>query len=106
MELRANLDFFDELRETSRLRVMALKQRCNLAHNTQIQPKTITVGGLVLLKSELTGRNQGHDTLQTAWSGPYTVVSQPRRGVYRVKDCTGKHHKHKYHVDDLKPCYV
>lgn len=85
---------------------MAFKQCSNLTHNARVRPKAIIAGGLVLLKSELASRNPSEGTLRPDWSGPYIVVAEPRRGIYRIKDRMGKYNKHDYHADDLRPYYV
>ncbi|GKU94475.1 hypothetical protein SLEP1_g7971 [Rubroshorea leprosula] len=53
--LRENLDFLDEVREQSRLRTLAYKQRIANLYNKRVRPRNFKVGDLVLRKVGLTG---------------------------------------------------
>ncbi|GKV20210.1 hypothetical protein SLEP1_g30368 [Rubroshorea leprosula] len=88
--LRENLDFLDEVREQSRLRTLAYKQRIANLYNKRVRPRNFRVGDLVLRKAGLTGFETRYGKLAPNWEGPYIVTEVPHPGAYILQDAEGK----------------
>ncbi|GKU94659.1 hypothetical protein SLEP1_g8119 [Rubroshorea leprosula] len=88
--LRENLDFLDEVREQSRLRTLAYKQRIANLYNKRVRPRNFRVDDLVLRKAGLTGFETRYGKLAPNWEGPYIVTEVPHPGAYILQDAEGK----------------
>ncbi|GKV39513.1 hypothetical protein SLEP1_g47271 [Rubroshorea leprosula] len=100
--LRENLDFLDEVREQSRLRTLAYKQRIANLYNKRVRPRNFRVGDLVLRKVGLTGFKTRYGKLAPNWEGPYIVTEVPHPGAYILQDAEGKRVPRVWNVNNLK----
>ncbi|GKV27692.1 hypothetical protein SLEP1_g36830 [Rubroshorea leprosula] len=100
--LRENLDFLDEVREQSRLRTLAYKQRIANLYNKRVRPRNFRVGDLVLRKAGLTGFETRYGKLAPNWEGPYIVTEVPHPGAYILQDAEGKRVPRVWNVNNLK----
>ncbi|XP_077212797.1 uncharacterized protein LOC143847894 [Tasmannia lanceolata] len=81
--LRANLDLLEEIREESRIRVAAYKQRVSNYHNSKIRSREFRTGDLVLRKAAVSQPTKV-GKLSPTWEGPYRVKEVIRPGSYRL----------------------
>ncbi|GKV01291.1 hypothetical protein SLEP1_g13856 [Rubroshorea leprosula] len=100
--LRENLDFLDEVREQSRLRTLAYKQRIANLYNKRVRPRNFRVDGLVLRKVGLTGFETRYGKLAPNWEGLYIVTEVPHPGAYILQDAEGKRVSRVWNVKNLK----
>ncbi|XP_077231894.1 uncharacterized protein LOC143865077 [Tasmannia lanceolata] len=82
--LRANLDLLEEIREESRIRVAAYKQRVSNYHNSKIRPREFRTGDLVLRKATVSQPTKV-GKLSPTWEGPYRVKEVIRPGSYKLE---------------------
>ncbi|GKV49673.1 hypothetical protein SLEP1_g56411 [Rubroshorea leprosula] len=100
--LRENLDFLDEVREQSRLRTLAYKQRIANLYNKRVRPRNFRVGDLVLRKARLTGFETRYGKLAPNREGPYIVTEVLDPGAYILQDAEGKRVLRVWNVNNLK----
>ncbi|XP_077232627.1 uncharacterized protein LOC143869976 [Tasmannia lanceolata] len=82
--LRANLDLLEEIREESRIRVAAYKQKVSNYHDSKIRPREFRTGDLVLRKAAVSKPTKVRK-LSPTWEGPYRVKEVIRPGSYRLE---------------------
>ncbi|XP_077242342.1 uncharacterized protein LOC143882822 [Tasmannia lanceolata] len=82
--LRANLDLLEEVREESRIRVAAYKQKVSRYHDSKIRPREFRLGDLVLRKAAISQPKKA-GKLSPTWEGPYRVKEVIRPGSYRLE---------------------
>ncbi|WP_271039623.1 reverse transcriptase domain-containing protein [Agrobacterium sp. ST15.13.040] len=104
--LRTKLDLVAEHREIAELRRKAFQQRVAAAINLKARPKEIKKGDLVLRKADFAPRRPSHGVLRANWEGPYLVLAEVRKGVYKLGDAEGVELKNTWHSDALKKFYA
>ncbi|XP_077251934.1 uncharacterized protein LOC143891185 [Tasmannia lanceolata] len=82
--LRANLDLLEEVREESRIRVAAYKQKVSNYHDSKVRPSEFRAGDLVLRKATISQPKKVRK-LSPTWEGPYRVKEVIRLGSYRLE---------------------
>ncbi|XP_077251850.1 uncharacterized protein LOC143891085 [Tasmannia lanceolata] len=82
--LRANLDLLEEIREESRIRVAAYKQRVSNYHDSKIRPREFRTGDLVLRRAAVSQPMKVRK-LSSTWEGPYRVKEVIRPGSYKLE---------------------
>ncbi len=104
--MRTKLDLVGEHREIVELRRKAFQRRVAAAINLRARPKGIKKGDLVLRKAEFAPRRPSHGVLRANWEGPYLVLAEVRKGVYKLGDPEGVELKNTWHSDALKKFYA
>ncbi|XP_077215668.1 uncharacterized protein LOC143850295 [Tasmannia lanceolata] len=82
--LRANLDLLEEIREESRIRVAAYKQKVSNYHDSKIRPREFRTGDLVLRRAAVSQPTKV-GKLSPTWEGPYRVKEIIRPGSYKLE---------------------
>ncbi|WP_248788864.1 hypothetical protein, partial [Escherichia coli] len=100
------LDLVGEHREIAELRRKAFQQRVAAAINLRARPKGIKEGDLALRKAEFGPRRPSHGVLRANWEGPYLVLAEVRKGVYKLGDAEGIELKNTWHSEALKKFYA
>ncbi|XP_077228576.1 uncharacterized protein LOC143861550 [Tasmannia lanceolata] len=82
--LRSNLDLLEEIREESRIRVAAYKQKVSNYHDSKIRPREFRTGDLVLRRAAVSQPTKV-GKLSPTWEGPYRVKEIIRPGSYKLE---------------------
>jgi transposase InsO family protein len=100
--LEDDVDAADEARDVVLSRVNAYQQNLKNYHSQRLRPRSFAAGDLVLrLKQD------GHEKLESPWTGPYIVTEVIPGGAYRLKDKqTGKDEGNPWNVAQLRRFYA
>ncbi len=88
------------------LRRKAFQQKVAINANLHDRPKGITEEDLILRKAESEPRKPSHGVLRPNGKGPYLVLDEVRKGVYKLGDTEGGKLKNAWHSDALKKFYT
>ena len=100
--LEDDVDAADEARDVVLSRVNAYQQNLKNYHSRRLRPRSFAVGDLVLrLKQD------GHEKLESPWTGPYIITEVIPGGAYHLKDKqTGKDEGNPWSVAQLRQFYA
>ncbi|XP_077242568.1 uncharacterized protein LOC143883090 [Tasmannia lanceolata] len=102
--LRANLDLLEEVREESRIRVAAYKQKVFHYHDMRVRSREFRAGDLVLRKAAIS-QSKKVGKLSPTWEGPCRVKGVIRQGSYKL-ETLGEHLlPHAWNSKNLKKYY-
>ena len=103
--LEEALDFTQERRKASLIRLAQYQQ--TLANNRlkQVSPREFQVGDLVLRKSLGTMVDPTHGKLAANWEGPYLVIGKTGTGAYFLRDEEGSDIQNSWNVSNLRVYY-
>ncbi|XP_074374613.1 uncharacterized protein LOC141715024 [Apium graveolens] len=87
---RLHLDFLEETRENSQLRLAAYQQRAARYYNKKVRGQLLKVGDLILRKVMPNMKNFQHGVFGANWEGPYKIKAILWKGTYHLEDMEGK----------------
>ncbi|XP_077248387.1 uncharacterized protein LOC143888001 [Tasmannia lanceolata] len=102
--LRANLDLLEEIREESRIRVAAYKQRVSNYHDSKVRPREFRTGDLVLRRAAVS-QPLKVGKLSPTWEGPYRVKEVIRPGSYKLETLEERLLPHVWNSKNLRKYY-
>ncbi|XP_077251974.1 uncharacterized protein LOC143891236 [Tasmannia lanceolata] len=102
--LRANLDLLEEIREESRIRVAAYKQRVSNYHDSKIRPREFRTGDLVLKRAAVS-LPMKVGKLSPTWEGPYRVKEVICPGSYKLETLEEHLLPHPWNSKNLRKYY-
>ncbi|XP_077232665.1 uncharacterized protein LOC143870036 [Tasmannia lanceolata] len=102
--LRANLDLLEEIREESRIRVAAYKQKISNYHDSKIRPREFRTGDLVLRRAAVSQPTKV-GKLSPTWEGPYRVKEIIRPGSYKLETLEEHLLLHAWNSKNLRKYY-
>ena len=83
-ELRRNLDWANEIRETASIRMTDYQQRAAAHYNRKVRPRSFKSGMLVLRKVFENTAETRVGKFQANWEGPYIVAKTSESGAYHL----------------------
>ncbi|XP_077232129.1 uncharacterized protein LOC143866840 [Tasmannia lanceolata] len=102
--LRANLDLLEEIREESRIRVAAYKQKVSNYHDSKIRPREFRTGDLVLRRAAVSQPTK-IGKLSPTWEGPYRVKEVIRPESYKLETLEERLLLHAWNAKNLRKYY-
>ncbi|RVW60648.1 hypothetical protein CK203_048847 [Vitis vinifera] len=88
-EVGRNLDWADEVRETTSIRMTDYQQRVAAHYNRKARPRSFKSGTLVLRKVFENTAETGTGKFQANWEGPYIVSKTSESGAYHLQKLDG-----------------
>ena len=104
-ELRRNLDWADEVRETASIRMADYQQRASAHYNRKARPKSFKNGTLVLRKVFENTVEIRAGKFQANWEDPYIVSKTSESGAYHLQKLDGTPLLRPWNVSNLKQYY-
>ena len=94
---RHELDFLEEKRSHSQLRVVTYQRRTARYFNSKVKPRRFQAGDLVLRKVV---QNKG--ALDPNWENPFKIVEILTPGVYKLSYLSGEHILRSWNANHLQ----
>nr|CAN69925.1 hypothetical protein VITISV_027208 [Vitis vinifera] len=104
-ELGRNLDWADEVRESTTIRMADYQQRASAHYNRKVKPRSFKNGTLVLRKVFENTAEMGVGKLQANWEGPYIVSKASESGAYHLQKLDETPLLRPWNVSNLKQYY-
>ncbi|RVW75278.1 hypothetical protein CK203_055350 [Vitis vinifera] len=105
VELGRNLDWADEVRETTSIRMADYQQRAVAHYNQKARPRSFKSRTLVLRKIFENTAEVGVGKFQANWEGPYIVSKTSESGTYHLQKPDGTPLLQPWNVSNLKQYY-
>ncbi|XP_074327021.1 uncharacterized protein LOC141664962 [Apium graveolens] len=102
---RLLLDFLDEARVNSQLKLTAYQQRIARYFNKKVKSIPYKVGVLVLRKVMPNTKKAQHGVLRANWEGSYKVKAILWKGTYRLENLDGKLIPRAWNAEYLRKYY-
>lgn len=93
-EIEANLDWVDESRETTLIRMEAYRHQAMAYNNKRSKLRQLQIGVLVLRKMFENMADLGPIKLQANWEIPHSVIKVGHGKAYHLEKLTGGHLPH------------
>ena len=104
-ELARHLDWANETREATSIRIAAYRQKAATYYNRKVRPRVLKEGSLVLRKVFENMVEKGVGKLQANWEGPYVVSKANENGSYHLQTLSGTPLLRPWNVANLKQYY-
>ncbi|RVX09468.1 hypothetical protein CK203_015471 [Vitis vinifera] len=101
-ELRRNLDWADEVRESAAIWMTYYQQRASAHYNRKVKPRSFKNGTLVLRKVFENTTEMGAGKFQANWERPYIVSKASENGAYHLQKLDGTPLLRPWNVSNLK----
>ncbi|RVW80454.1 Retrovirus-related Pol polyprotein from transposon 17.6 [Vitis vinifera] len=104
-ELRRNLDWADEVRESAAIRMADYQQRASAHYNRKVRPRSFKNGTLVLGKVFENTTEMDAGKFQANWKGPYIISKSSQNGAYHLQKLNETPLLRPWNVSNLKQYY-
>ena len=101
-ELARHLDWADETREATFIRMATYQQKVVAYYNRKVRPRVFKEGSLVLRKVFENTAEKRAGKLQANWEGPYVVFKVNKNGSYHLQTLNGTPLLRPWNVANLK----
>nr|CAN72093.1 hypothetical protein VITISV_009001 [Vitis vinifera] len=105
MELGRNLDWADEVRESTAIRLEDYQQRASAHYNRKVRPRSFKNGTRILRKVFENTAEIGARKFQANWEGPYIVFKSSENGAYHLQKLDETPLLRPWNVSNLKQYY-
>ncbi|XP_074327452.1 uncharacterized protein LOC141665365 [Apium graveolens] len=102
---RLHLDFLEEARENSQLRLATYQQRAARYYDKKVNGQLLKVGDLVLRKVMPNTKNPQHGVFGANWEGPYKIKAISWKGTYHLEYLEEKLVPRAWNAEHLRKYY-
>lgn len=102
---RFDLDFIEERRDDSQLKLGTYKRKMTRYFNSKVKKRSFRINDMVLRRVFLSSKEPGSGSLGPNWEGPYKIREEVRPGTYWIEDMNGKVQPRPWNIEHLRIYY-